>query len=403
MSNNNKIRIFISTGEVSGDMQGALLIDALYRQAAAQNLELEIAALGGEKMAAAGAYLVGNTVGIGAVGLVESLPYVVPTLQVQAKAKKYLWSNPPDVLVAIDYMGPNLGICGYVRRYLPLVPIVYYIAPQEWVWSLGGGNTTKIVANCDRLLAIFPQEARYYQEKGANVQFVGHPLIEEMATVPNRHQARQILGIPPEQLTVVLLPASRQQEVKYLLPVMVEAAKRLQTLLPQIHFWIPVSLEKYRQPIAQAINQAGLRATLLSASEARMAISAADLAICKSGTVNLEIALLNVPQVVIYRVSHITAWIAQHILKFSIPFMSPPNLVLEKAVVPELLQNSATADNICQESLDLLQNASRRQQIWADYQEMRQHLGEILAPVEFSRASPAQLAARAIIASVDVG
>ncbi|HEY9652590.1 MAG TPA: lipid-A-disaccharide synthase, partial [Coleofasciculaceae cyanobacterium] len=125
--------IFISTGEVSGDLQGSLLIDALKRQAKATGLDLEIVALGGEKMAKAGAKLLGDTTGIGSVGILESLPFVLPTLQIQRRAKQYLRQHPPDLVVLIDYMGPHLGIGRFVRRHLPKLPIIYYIAPQDWV------------------------------------------------------------------------------------------------------------------------------------------------------------------------------------------------------------------------------------------------------------------------------
>jgi lipid-A-disaccharide synthase len=140
-------------------------------------------------------------------------------------------------------------------------------------------------------------------------------------------------------------------------------------------FWIPLSLEAYRPTIEAAIQQYGLRATLV-AGETQEVLAAADLAIAKSGTVNLELALLNVPQVVFYRVHPLTYWIAQ-LLKFSIPFMSPPNLVVMRSIVPELLQNQATPANILQEALELLFNPERREQMLADYQEMRGLLGEV--------------------------
>ena len=370
------MRIFISTGEVSGDLQGSLLIEALKRQAVDAKLELEVLALGGSKMAAAGATLLGNTSSIGSVGILESLPFVLPTFQVQRRAIATLQQHPPDLVVLIDYMGPNLTIASYIRRQMPKVPIVYYITPQVWVWSPSPRDTARIVKMTDHLLAIFPEEARYFQDKGARVTWVGHPLVDRMQTVPSREAARAALGIAPEQTAIALLPASRRQELKYLLPVMFEAAKVIQAKLQNVHFWIPVSLEIYRQPIEQAIRRYGLRATLLS-EKTQEAIAAADLAITKSGTVNLEIALLNVPQVVLYRVSPVTAWILRTFLKFSIPFMSPPNLVEMKPIVPELLQEQATPENIVQAALELLLNQCRRQQTLADYQQMRRCLGEV--------------------------
>jgi lipid-A-disaccharide synthase len=369
------MKIFISTGEVSGDLQGALLVSALQRQAVAAGLELEIVGLGGRRMAEAGATILGDTVGIGSVGIIESVPYIWPTIQVQEKAKTYLKKSPPDAVVLIDYLTPNLGIGSYIRRYLPSLPVLWYIAPQEWVWSISPRNTSLIIKVCDRILAIFPEEARYFQSKGAQVTLVGHPLVDRMQSAPSREVARKTLGIAPEQVSVALIPASRKQELKYLMPVIFEAAQKIQAKLPEVHFWIPLSREAYRNAIEQAIANYGLRATLLDDRTLEI-LAAADLAITKSGTVNLEIALLDVPQVVAYRVSPITAWIARHILKFSIPFMSPPNLVQMKSIVPELLQDEATPENIVFHALELLQNSDRRQETLAGYREMRQYLGE---------------------------
>lgn len=376
MRSQEKRRVFISTGEVAGDLQGALLIAALQRQAARLGWELEIVALGGEKMAAAGATVLGDTSSIGSVGIFESLPFVLPTLQLQKRAIAFLQQHPPDLVVLIDYAQPNLNIGSYLHRELPNVPIVYYIAPQVWVWAMNSRNTEQIVKITDKVLAIFPEEARYFEQHGGKVVWVGHPLVDRMQSAPSRDAARAALGIPPKQTAIALLPASRRQEIKYLLPVMLQAAKTLQDKLPQVHFWIPLSLEIYRQPIEQAIAHYGLQATVRS-SQTLEILAAADLAITKSGTVNLEIALLDVPQVVIYRVSPITAWIARHILKFSIPFMSPPNLVEMKSIVPELPQEQATPENIVQNALDMLLNPSCRQQILANYQQMRRALGEV--------------------------
>ncbi len=196
--------IFISTGEVSGDLQGALLIDALKRQGSAAGLELEIVALGGERMAKAGATLLSNTTGIGSMGLVESLPFVLPTLQIQRRAKQYLRQHPPDLVVLIDYIGSNMNLGSYVQHQLPEVPIVYYIAPQMWVWSPFSRDTARLVSMTDRLLAIFPEEARYFEKKGASVSWVGHPLVDRMRSSPSREEARRGLGIEPEQTAIAL-------------------------------------------------------------------------------------------------------------------------------------------------------------------------------------------------------
>lgn len=370
-----KHQILISTGEVSGDLQGGLLIQALQRQAALQKIDLSILALGGERMAKAGATLLADTSAIGSIGLFESLPYVLSTQTIQQRVKQYLRRHPPDLVVMIDYFAPNLSIGRFIRQHLPQVPTVYYIAPQEWVWSLSQRNTQQILSITDRLLAIFPAEATYYQERGGNVMWVGHPLIDRMQAAPSRAVARLQLGIGADDLALALIPASRQQELKYVLPVMFAAAQKIQAQFPQVRFWIPLSLERYRQPLEQATQKYGLQATVVT-GESQTVIAAADLVIAKSGTVNLETALLNVPQVVLYRINPLTAWIAEHLLKFSVPFISPPNLVMMEPIVPELLQYQATPEALSQTALELLQQPEKRVKMQADYQKMRQKLGE---------------------------
>ncbi|MBO3460539.1 lipid-A-disaccharide synthase [Aetokthonos hydrillicola Thurmond2011] len=370
------MRIFISTGEVSGDLQGSLLIAALKRQAAQYDLELEIVALGGEKMVSSGATLIGNTTSIGSFGLLESVPYILPTLQLQRRAIAYLKQHPPDLVVLIDYMGPNLAIGKYIRRHLPQVPVVYYIAPQVWVCPITPRDTSRIIAVSDKLLAIFPGEARYFQEQGAKVTWVGHPLVDRVKDFPNREAARSKLGILDDVKSIALLPASRSQEIKYLLPVMFQTAQIIQNKFPDVHFWIPLSLEIYRKSIEQAIQQYNIKATVVSELQKEV-LAAADLAITKCGTVNLELALLNVPQVVLYRVHPFTYWVARKILKIAFPFASPTNLMVMKPIVPEFIQEQATPENLSQAAFELLQNQKRQQQMQEDYQEMRQAIGEV--------------------------
>jgi lipid-A-disaccharide synthase len=369
-------QIFISTGEVSGDLQGSLLVQALKRQADALGIDLEILALGGQRMAEAGATLLANTSAIGSVGLFESLPYVVSTLRLQQQVKRYLKQHPPDLMVMIDYGSPNLALGRFVRKQLPDVPTVYYIAPQEWVWSISRRNTQEIIRISDRILAIFPAEASYYEAQGGKVTWVGHPLVDRMQTAPSREMARQALGITPEQLVVALVPASRQQEIRYVMPIIFAAARQIQAQLPQVQFLIPLALEQYRPALEQAIQDYELQAKLVD-DPSQTVIAAVDLAIAKSGTVNLETALLNVPQVVLYRLNPVTAWIAEHLLKFAAPFVSPPNLVVMEPIVPEFLQYQATPDRIAQEALEILQNPDRRRQMLSDYERMRQKLGAV--------------------------
>ena len=367
--------IFISTGDVSGDLQGALIVTALKQLAKKSGIDLNIVALGGSRMAAAGANILADTTGISSMGIWEAVPYIAPTIQVQNIAKQYLKTTPPDAIVLIDYMSPNVSIGNYAKRVFPDVPIIYYIAPQEWVWATDKKNTSEIVKFTDQILSIFPAEARFFESKGANVTFVGHPLLDRVANIPDRKFARAQLGIADDEIAVALIPASRKQELKYLMPAIFAAARQIQTQLPQVRFWIPLSRDVFKAEIDRAILEYQLNATLI-AENTDFVLSAADLAITKCGTVSLELALLNVPQVVIYRVSKVTAWIAKNVIKFSIPFMSPTNLVEMKPIVPELLQDEASPARITAESLELILNQEKRNRTFTEYAQMRLALGD---------------------------
>ena len=367
------MKIFISTGEVSGDLQGAMSIESLYKVAASNNIELEIAGLGGDRMKATGANILANTALIGSMGFVEGIPFVLPTIKIQNIAKKYIRQHPPDILVIIDYPAPNLALASYIKKNFPQIPVVYYIAPQDWAVPMLN-NAPKVVRVVDKLLAIFPQEAKYFASKDIDVTWVGHPLLDRMKLAPNKEQARSNLNLDLEEKIITLLPASRKQEIKYLLPVMCEAAQQISQQLPAVKFLIPVSLSNYRPAITAAVEAYKLPAIIVE-GKTLDAIASADLAITKSGTVNLEIALLNIPQVVIYRVHPLTAWIARQVLKLDIPLMSPPNLIVNRQIVPELKQEEVTAENIATEAIALLSSSDRRQQITHGYQQMRSLLG----------------------------
>ncbi|MEM8611548.1 MAG: lipid-A-disaccharide synthase [Cyanobacteria bacterium P01_H01_bin.105] len=374
------LRIFVHTGEVSGDMQGSLLVTALERRAAQQGIAVEISAMGGSRMAAAGAKLIGDTVSVSSIGFLEALPHLRSALKLNRQARQHLTAAPPDVVVLIDYMGPNVAIGNFIRRQFPKVPIAYYIAPHLWVWATIPGDTAKIISISDLILAIFPEEARYYQSKGGQVSWVGHPLLDRFADYrpeSAKQAARQRLGLAASDRVITLLPASRQQELTYILPIMFAAAQQLQVQMPELKFLVPLAREVFRETIEAAFKQYGLNGQTVAKDEQMSAISAADLAITKSGTTNLEIALMEVPQVVMYRLNRLTAWFAEFVLKFSAAYVSPVNLVNMEPIVPEFVQWDATPEVISQMALNLLNNPDQRQKMVEGYRTMRKQLGTV--------------------------
>lgn len=367
-------RVFISTGEVSGDWHGAELTRALLAEAERRRLSLEIWALGGDRMAQAGAKLLGNTAGIGSVGAVEALPFVLPTLWLQYRARKLLRQNPPDVVVLIDYMMPNQQMGNFAKKELQ-VPVAYYIAPQEWVWSMNDKYTKVIAGFTDKLFAIFAQEAEYYRSQGVAVEWVGHPLVDSLSQIPPRSVVRQKLGMKQSDRIIALLPVSRPQELQSVVPLVLQSAKILKQRMPELQFWLPLSLPQYRKAIAQTAQRLQIDLTITD-QLSPWVIRSADLVIAKSGTANLETAILDVPQVVVYRLHPITAWFAKYWLKVKVPFVCPVNLVARRRIVPELLQENATPEQIAETAWQFLTNPAMGAQMLAGYQEVKAQLGE---------------------------
>jgi lipid-A-disaccharide synthase len=318
---------------------------------------------------------------MGAIGLWEALPLVLPTLALQRRLRRRLEEQPPDGVVLIDYMGANVNLGLRLRRRFPQLPILYYIAPQEWAWRFGEGGTTRLIGFTDRILAIFPEEARFYGSRGATVTWVGHPLLDTLADLPDRAEARRALSLDPQAPVLLLLPASRTQELRYLLPPMLDAVAELQRQLPALEVLLPAAQTGFRDRLEAAAAEAGVRVRVIPADQADarwpLLCAAADAALTKSGTANLQLALRGVPQVTGYRVSRVTALVARHLLRFAVDHISPVNLILEERLVPELLQDAFHAEAIVAALAPLLQpdsGAAARQR--EGYARLRQRLGE---------------------------
>ncbi len=373
------LRLLISTGEVSGDLQGSLLVKALLSQAKQRGLSLKIYALGGPRMEAEGAKLIADTSPLGAIGLWEAIPFIFPTLSVQKRVNDLLKLFQPDGVVLIDYMGPNIRLGNKLRKKFPGIPITYYIAPQEWAWHVGDGGTTDLIQFTDKILAIFPDEAAYYKNKGGDVTWVGHPMLDITESLPDIVLAREKLSLDNDEKMLLLLPASRKQELRYLMPPLVKAASLLQKRFPKLRVFIPAGLESFEEPIKRYLEKEGVKGTVISASESNamkpFLFAAADLALSKSGTVNMELALHNVPQIVGYKVSRITAFVAKYLLRFHVKHISPVNLILDECLVPELVQDSFKSNLIVDIAERILTDKSTRDNFTDGYSRLRDRLG----------------------------
>lgn len=375
------VRLLVSTGEVSGDLQGALLIRALRQEALDRGVDLEVVALGGQRMRQAGATLLADTESMGAIGLWEPLPFVAATVRLQARLGRWLNSHRLDGVVLIDYMGANVGLGRRIKKRFATLPIFYYIAPQEWAFSLWEGRTTSLISFTDQILAIFPEEARFYGQRGATVTWVGHPLLDSLGQLPSREEARAQLDLPADAPVLLLLPASRRQELRYLFPTMARAAALLQQRHPSLQVLLPAGQSSFEAELERGLAAAGVKGRIIPAKDADALKSAlcaaADGALTKSGTANLELALRGVPQVTGYRLSRPTAFLARHLLRFQVPHISPVNLILEERLVPELLQSEWTAEAMVAEIEPLLEHgSSQRQHVLEGYSRLKAALGD---------------------------
>ena len=373
-------KIFISTGEVSGDLHGSLLSKALFDEARKYAINLEIYGLGGEKMKNEGVQIIQDTTSISAIGIWEVLPLILPMMKVQKKFYKSIKKLRPNCLILIDYMGPNIKIGTKLKRSRNNIPIYYYIAPQEWAWRFGNNSTTNLINFSDKIFAIFKQEANFYKRRGGNVFWVGHPMIDLTKKLPSKKDSRTILKLRPNQNILLLMPASRPQELRYILPTFLKTAKQLQLRYPSLVVYIPSCRRVFDKRFRNGLDKYKIKGKVISQQDNSELMpyiySLTKLALCKSGTVNMELALYGIPQIVGYRVSRVTAFIAKKILNFKVKFISPVNLLLKKSVVPEFVQKNFNENKIFYKACRLLDLKSEKAKIKKGYTLLKKELGD---------------------------
>lgn len=352
-------RIFILAGEPSGDLHGANLVKALH----ASSDGLEIACWGGDKMEAAGAKVLKHIDELAFMGFAEVVMNLPTILKNFKLCRSHIAEFKPDLVVLIDYPGFNLRMAKDIFELG--IPQYYYISPQIWAWK--ESRVHKIKKYIQKVFVILPFEKDFYKKYDVDAEFVGHPLLDELKEITIKqpeYLAKK--GIINQQKPVIsLLPGSRTQEINTLLQLMVKLPKAF----PDYHFicskvaWQPESL--YTACKENGIDIAeGDTYELLSISTA---------AIVTSGTATLETALLNVPQVVVYKGNWFSIWIARMLVK--IKFISLVNLIMDREVVTELIQAQVNETGMKAELQKLLPGSKGREQVLRSYTELHQKLG----------------------------
>jgi lipid-A-disaccharide synthase len=326
------LRIALVAGEASGDILGAGLMRALK----AQHPAVEFIGVGGPLMQAEGLESYFPMERLSVMGLVEVLGRLRELLARRKKLIQTLIEEKPDVFIGIDAPDFTLNIELKLRQ--AGIKTVHYVSPSVWAWRQK--RVLKIREGCDLMLTLLPFEARFYEEKGVPVRFVGHTLADTIPLESDRTAARQALNLPEGPL-VALMPGSRGGEVSRLGGLFFDAAERLRAMRPGVRFVLPCASPQRRVQLEALLAGRDLPVTLLD-GQSHQALAACDAVLIASGTATLEALLFKRPMVVAYRLAPLTFWILKRMVKS--PYVSLPNLLAQRLLVPELLQDDATAE-----------------------------------------------------------
>ncbi|WP_122665204.1 lipid-A-disaccharide synthase [Pseudomonas viridiflava] len=340
------LRVALVAGEASGDILGSGLMRAIK----ARHPHVEFIGVGGPLMEAEGMVSYFPMERLSVMGLVEVLGRLRELMARRKLLIQTLIDQKPDVFIGIDAPDFTLNIELQLRR--AGIKTVHYVSPSVWAWRQK--RVLKIREGCDLMLTLLPFEARFYEEKGVPVKFVGHPLADTIPLQADRAAARAELGLGDGPV-VALMPGSRGGEVGRLGSLFFDAAERLLASRPDVRFVLPCASPQRRAQIEQLLVGRELQVLLLD-GRSHVALAACDAVLIASGTATLEALLYKRPMVVAYRLAPLTFWILKRLVKS--PYVSLPNLLAQRLLVPELLQDDATAEALVQQLLPLLDDGA---------------------------------------------
>lgn len=358
-------RIAIVAGEASGDLLGGHLIRAVR----AQCPDALFYGIAGRNMMHAGARTLFPMEKLSVSGYAEVWRALPELLRMRRKLKQQILADSPDVFIGIDAPDFNLDLERALKQRG--IPTLHFVSPSIWAWR--AGRIDKIVRSVSRMLVVFPFEESIYRDVGLPVSYVGHPLADTLPDVPDQLAARQRLNLPVDIPVVALLPGSRESELRQHAALFVETAALLRQRFPTMRFVAPFANRATREIFIAALHQqADALPVHIMNGHADYAMTAADLVLVASGTATLEAALLKRPMVIAYRVKPFTAWLMRK--RAYLPWVGLPNILAREFVVPELLQEQATAEHLARALGDLYEDIPRREHIAEVFSRMHQTL-----------------------------
>lgn len=367
MNTSEKTKIYLIAGEASGDLLGSRLMRALKAKTKGN---VEFFGVGGDTMEQEGLRSLFDISELAVMGIFEVIPSIPKVLRRIKETIDDIKKHQPDVVVTID----SWGFCSRIHKSLRKLNLgirqIHYVAPQVWAWKKRRAKT--MYKYVDELLTLLPKEPSYFTKYNLKAVFVGHPVIESDVLKANGADFRSKFNIDPGKQIISILPGSRHTEVVKLLPDFLQAASRLYELNPDICFALP-TVRTVAQRVRKMIRLSKLPIFVLETEADRYgAFQASSAAIAASGTVALELAICNIPHIIAYKVAPLTYVLAKHLVK--IKYVNLTNLLLGRSVVPELLQEKCTPDNIVSEILELLKNGQAYEQQIEGFSEVRKYL-----------------------------
>lgn len=382
---NRPLTIAMCAGEASGDLLGAHLIKALQQR----RPDAQFIGIGGPKMQALGFKSLYDQEKLAVRGFAEVVKRLPEILKIRKGLIQDMLDWQPDVFVGIDAPDFNLGVEAKLKQ--TGIATVHYVSPSVWAWRRGRVN--KIVHQTNKVLCLFPMEPQLYIDAGGKAEFVGHPMAETMPMEADQITARDELGLPQGIPVFALMPGSRVSEIDYMAPVFLEAAKLLQMRYPNARFVLPAATAASRARLQYYLTKPVFQSLpiVVTEGQAAKAATAADVVMVTSGTATLEVALCKRPMVISYKISPLTyAYVRP---KIKVPHVGLPNILLNKEVVPELMQDRAKPEFVALAVSEWYESPDRVASLHADFNLLHHEL----------RRNTAALSAQAVLAEVKKG
>lgn len=365
MPQHKPLKILFSAGESSGDQHAANMFLELKKQ----RPDIKGIGMGGAKMAQAGIELHYDSAHIGVIGVVEVIKHYAEIRRALKLMQQLVATERPDLLVCVDYKEFNFKLARYAKQQG--IKVLFYVSPQVWAWRPGRVKAYGKVI--DMMAVIFPFETAYYDAENVPVRYVGHPSVDKVHAHYSKDEDLMRFGLDKNKPIVGLLPGSRANEIKRMLPVMLAAAEKVQANLPECQFILPQADSISDALLEQYISQSPLTIMVIK-NQPYDVIQCCDAVMTTSGTATLEIALLTVPMVITYKLSSVTYWLGKWLV--NTPFIGLPNIVSGKSIVRELIQHDATAENLSVEIMRILTDTAYADEMGQNLMHVKQQLGQ---------------------------